>query len=69
MPSDTELLLKKSRELIAIAKITVSESERAFRHTQERVMAMKPAQDQGFKAQRVLAWAPRAEPLRARPPD
>jgi hypothetical protein len=41
MPSDHELLLKRSRELLLTAKITVSESGRAIRRAQQVLTAMK----------------------------
>jgi hypothetical protein len=41
MRSDTELLLKKSRDLIAIAEITVSESGAAIRRAQQLLTAVK----------------------------
>jgi len=41
MPSDHELLLKRSRELILTAKITVSESGEAIRRAQQLLTAMK----------------------------
>jgi hypothetical protein len=41
MASDHELLLKRSRELILTAKITVSESGETIRRAQQLITAMK----------------------------
>ena len=40
MPTDGELLIKRSRELITGAKVTVSDSRRAARRARKVIVAM-----------------------------